>query len=180
MVQRISLVAVNLKKNSYNKLTAASSAVTDWCCSVVHLWGRSAGAPCQRCEDLCCCWLHQSGLADLRSGFGIQLLEDGVQLVWSRVNFPVNTHFSHLPAWKKAKSNGSEQASASQPFSRVVVLFGFFAAHPPHNPSRDQQEDEKNHTHTSYDPSLTCRHTPSPLHTFNCWTGCGNHHCFTA
>lgn len=157
-------------------MTVSSSMVADCCCSLVHLWGRSAGAACQRREGLCCCWLHQSGLADLRSAFGIQLLEDGVQLVWSRVNFPVNTHFSHLPAWKKAKSKGSEQA----PFSRVVVLFGFFAAHPPHNPSRDQQEDEENGTHTSYDPSLTCRHTQSPPHTFNCWSGCRNHHFLTA
>lgn len=148
------------KKALINSLLPAERGAACWCC-VVYLWGGSAGAPWQQREGLCCCRLHQSGLADLRSGSGVQLLEDGVQLVGSRVNLPVNTHLLWSPrAWKEDGSNGSGQASARQPFSGVVVIFGFFAAHPPHNPSRDEQEDEENGTHTSYDPSLTCRHTP--------------------
>lgn len=46
-----------------------------------------------------------------------------------------------------------------RPFRGVVVHVVFFTAHQPYNHCSDHQEDGENCTHTSYYPSLTCKHT---------------------
>lgn len=58
------------------------------------------------------------------------------------------------------RTDRGREAAASEPFSVVVVPFGFLAAQPPEDPPRDQQEDGEHAAGARYDPGPTCRQAP--------------------
>lgn len=64
-----------------------------------------------------------------------------------------------------------ERTGGAQPFSAVVVPFGFLAARPPHDPPRDQQEDGEHGAGARDDPGPTCRHAPLAPRSLNCSPG---------